>query len=151
VGEEELLAAGGAALDVDRGEDPLLGDLPVEHDLGVARSLELLEDHLVAAAARLGEGGGDDGEASAASLLRHAAGGAEEALRLLQGTAVDAAGERTPRTALGGVVGASEAGERVEHQNDVAAAFDLAAGHLEGHLGDRDVAVGGIVEGGGDD
>src|SRR5207249_9695249 len=33
--EEELLAAGARALDVDGGEDPLLGELPVEDELAV--------------------------------------------------------------------------------------------------------------------
>src|SRR5262245_17021539 len=45
--EEQLLAAGARALDVDRREDALLSELPVEDELRVAGALELLVDDVV--------------------------------------------------------------------------------------------------------
>jgi hypothetical protein len=59
-------------------------------ELHVAGALELLEDHLVHLAAGVDERGGDDGEAAAALDV---AGRAEEALGLVQGVGVHAAGE----------------------------------------------------------
>ena len=45
--QEQLFLAGPGAVDVQGGEDPALGDPPVENDLQVPGALELLEDHLV--------------------------------------------------------------------------------------------------------
>src|SRR3972149_1842195 len=63
--EEQLLAAGAAAGDVDGGEDAPLGEAAVEVQLHVAGALELLVDDLVHAAAGVDEAGGDDREAGA--------------------------------------------------------------------------------------
>ena len=49
------------------------------------------------------------------------------------------------------VVGAAEAGDRVEQHDDVAAELDEALGALDGELGDRGVVLGGAVERRGDD
>src|SRR5690606_33643603 len=91
LGEELLLLARARLRDVDRGEDALLGQVAVEGDLAVTGALELLEDHLVHAAAGVDERGADDGERAG---LLGGAGGAEEALGTLEGAAVHAAGER---------------------------------------------------------
>ena len=72
------------------GKMRLVGHFPVEHDFRVTGALELLEDHLVHAAAGVDQGGGDDGERAA---LLDVARGAEEALRPLQRVGVDAAGQ----------------------------------------------------------
>ena len=56
-----------------------------------------------------------------------------------------------PRRRQGQVVGAREAGDRVEQDDHVAAGLDLALGDLEGHLGDVGVVLGRLVEGRGDD
>ena len=56
-----------------------------------------------------------------------------------------------PRRREGQVVGAGEAGDRVEQDHDVAAGLDLALGDLEGHLGDVGVVLGRLVEGRADD
>src|ERR1043165_7371693 len=45
--DQQLLLAGARLADVERGEDALVGDLAVEHDLRIAGALELLEDDLV--------------------------------------------------------------------------------------------------------
>src|SRR5437868_4086118 len=75
--EEELLVPGARLLHVDGRVDPALGQPAVEAELHVAGALELLEDHLVHAAARLDESGGDDRQRAA---LLHIARGAEEFL-----------------------------------------------------------------------
>src|SRR4249919_1176259 len=62
---QQLLAAGAGCVDVDRWEDPLLGELATQPDLGVAGALELLEDHLVHLRAGLDQSRCDDGERSA--------------------------------------------------------------------------------------
>jgi hypothetical protein len=93
VGEEQLLLAGARAQEVHGGEDAPVGELAVEVDLHVPRALELLEDDVVHAGAGVDERRGQDGER--ASLL-HVAGGAEEALGLLQGVGVEPAGEHAP-------------------------------------------------------
>ena len=80
--------AGGGGVDVDGRVDPPLGEAPVEPELHVPGALELLEDHLVHAAAGLDEGGGEDGEAAA---LLDVAGGAEELLGRVERAGVDAA------------------------------------------------------------
>ena len=49
------------------------------------------------------------------------------------------------------VVGAAEAGDRVEQHDDVVAQLDEPLGPLDGQLGDRGVVVGGTVEGRVDD
>ena len=49
------------------------------------------------------------------------------------------------------VVGAGQAGDRVEQDHHVPAVLDQPLGLLDHHVGDLDVAVGRLVEGGGDD
>jgi hypothetical protein len=56
-----------------------------------------------------------------------------------------------PGRRQGQVVGARQAGDRVEQDDDVAAGLDLALGDLERHLGDAGVVLGRLVEGRGDD
>ena len=50
-----------------------------------------------------------------------------------------------------GVVGAGKAGDGVQQNDDIALVLDQALGLLDDHLGDLDVAGGGLVEGGADD
>src|SRR5204862_2312514 len=45
--DEQFLLAGAGLAHVERGEDALVADLAVEHDLRIAGALELLEDDLV--------------------------------------------------------------------------------------------------------
>jgi hypothetical protein len=49
-----------------------------------------------------------------------------------------------------GVVGAAQAGDRVEQDDDVALVLDQALGLFDHHFGDLHVARGGFVEGRGD-
>jgi hypothetical protein len=148
LGDEQLFLAGAGALDIDGGEDALVYQLAVEDDFHVAGALELLEDDLVHARAGVDQRGGDDGQAAA---FLDVAGRAEEALRPLKSIGVDAAGEDLAGGRDDGVVGASETGDGVEQDDHVALVFDQALGLLDDHLGDLDVAGGGLVEGGADD
>src|SRR4029450_11133808 len=85
-----FFVARASLLNVDRREDTLVGELPVEMDFHVAGALELLEDHVVHARAGVDERGRDDRERAP---LLDLARGAEEALRLLQGVRIETAGE----------------------------------------------------------
>src|SRR6185312_15995645 len=76
---------------VDGGINALLDEPAIEVEFAVAGSLELLEDHLVHAAAGIDEGGGENGQAAA---FLDVAGGAKEPLRLLHGVGIETAGEQ---------------------------------------------------------
>src|ERR1700687_4381505 len=145
---EQLFLTGTGALNVNGGEDALVAELAVEDDFHVAGALELLEDDVVHAAAGFNQSGGDDGERTA---LFDVAGGAEEALGTLQGVGVHAAGEHFAGGRDDGVVGAGQTGDGIQQDHHVALVFDQALGLFDDHLGDLDVARGGLVEGGADD
>jgi hypothetical protein len=69
----------------------------------------------------------------------------------VQGVGVDTAGEDLARRRHHGVVGAGEAGDRVEQDDDVLLVLDEALGLLDDHLGDLHVALRRLVEGRADD
>ncbi len=146
--EQKLLAARAGLVDVDGGEDPLLGQLAVEVDLHVARALEFLEDHLVHSGAGLDQRSGDDGETPSELDV---AGRAEEALRPLQGARVETAGKGASGRLDGEVVCSRQSGHAVHEDHDVLAEFDEAHGPVEDQFCDLDVVVRGLVEGGVDD
>ena len=75
--------------------------------------------------------------------------GAEEALRLVQGVGVDAAGQDLARRRHGLVVGAGQTGDRVQQYHDVPLVLDQAARLLDHHLRDLHVPRGLFVERGG--
>ena len=79
------------------------------------------------------------------------AGRAEEALRLLERGGLQAAGHDLAGVGRERVVGAGQAGDRVEQDDDVLALLDQAAGLLADHLGAVHVALRRLVEGRGDD
>src|SRR5262249_10799464 len=84
--EEQLLLARARAADVDRREHALVHQAAVEVDLHVAGALELLEDHLVHAAAGVDQRRADDREAP---TLLDVARRAEELLRAAERVRVD--------------------------------------------------------------
>ena len=88
--QQDLLLAGAGRVDVDRREDPLVGDLAVELELGVTGALELLEDHRVHRRAGLDQRRGDDRQRAA---VLDVAGRAEEPLRRVQRGRVDTTGQ----------------------------------------------------------
>ena len=142
--DQELFLARAGLGDVEGREGALVGDLAVEHDFGIAGALELLEDHLVHARAGVDERRRDDGERAA---LLDVARGAEEALGPLQRVGVDAARQHLAGARHHRVVGAREPRDRIEQDDDVALVLDEALRLLDHHLGDLDVAHGGLVEG----
>ena len=132
------------AVDVDGRPDALVDQPAVEVHFHVAGPLELLEDHLVHAAAGVDQGGGQDRQAAA---FLDVAGGAEEALRLVQGVGVDAAGEDLAGVRHLGVVGPGQARDRIEQNHHVLAELDHALGLFDDHLADLHVPAGRFVEG----
>ncbi len=87
---------------------------------------------------------------SDAALFDVARGG-EEAPRPLQRVGVNTAAEHFARRRRDGVVGAAEAGDGVEQDDDVALVLDEALGLLEHHFRDLDVALRRLIERGADD
>ena len=75
----------------------------------------------------------------------------EESLRLLEGIGLHATRKYLARGRLHGVISAGQAGDGVEQDDYVVATLDHAFGLIEDDLGDLHVAVGRLVEGGGDD
>src|ERR1700730_10269240 len=144
--DQELLLARAGTGDVHRRESPLVRDLAVENDFRIAGALELLEDHLVHAAAGIDQGGGDDGERAA---LLDVARRAEEPLGPLQRVSVHAAGQHLARRGHHGVVGAPQPRDRIQQDDDVAAVLDETLGLLDDHLCDLNVPRCRLVEGGG--
>ena len=89
------------------------------------------------------QGGREDRQRAA---LFDVSGGAEESLGLLQRVGVHAAGQDLAGVRDFGVVGAGQAGDRVEQNDDVLAELDVALGLFDHHFGDLNVAAGGLVE-----
>jgi hypothetical protein len=116
-------------------------------DFRVARTLELFEDHFVHTAAGIDQRRRDDRQRAA---FLDVARGAKEALRPLQGIGIDAAGQHLAGGGHHGVVGAAQAGDRIEKDDNVAAMLDQALGLLNHHFGDLHVAHRRLVEGRGD-
>src|SRR5574344_2355566 len=83
---DELFLARTRAVDVDRGENALVGKAAVEVELHVAGALELLEDDLVHAAAGVDERRAEDGQTAAALDVARRT---EETLRLLERRGLD--------------------------------------------------------------
>src|ERR1700741_3559775 len=88
--KQQLLLAGAGLVDIDGRERPLVGDLAVQLQLGVAGALELLEDHRVTRGPGLHQRGGEDGQRAA---VLDVACRAEEPLGREQRGRVDTTGE----------------------------------------------------------
>src|SRR5439155_19910879 len=114
--EEQLFAPRPTSRNVNGRIDALLGQTPVEPQLPVAGTLELLEDHLVHAAPGVHEAGRDDRQATA---VFHVPRGPEQALGRVQRNRIDAAGERPARRREGQVIGARHGADPAEHGHDV--------------------------------
>src|ERR1019366_5086141 len=119
--EEELFLARARTVEVDGREDTAVDELAVEVDLHVAGPLELLEDHVVHARARVDEGRRDDRERAA---LLDVPGGSEEALRLLERVCVHAARQHLAGGRQRRVGGPREPRDRVEKDDAVALVLD---------------------------
>src|SRR5438270_127477 len=126
--EELVLAPGSAGRYIDRWVNALFGEGPVELDLGVAGTLELLEDHVVHPRSRLDEGRGYDRQRASSVLRRNRAGGAKECLRLGHRCRVEPTAQRAAGTALDRVVRARHPSDRIEHDDDILAELHQSAG-----------------------
>src|SRR5438270_2734682 len=123
--DQQLFLAGAGLADVERGEDALVGDLAIEDYFRVAGALELFEDDLVHLGAGIDQCGGDDRQGTA---LLDVPRGTEEALGPLQRVCVDTAGQHLARARNHRVVGAAEAGDRVEQDHDILFVLNQALG-----------------------
>ena len=148
IGQKEFFFAGGAAIDVEAGEDAFFHQFAIEMDFAVPGSFELFEDDFVHTGAGIDQGGGDDGQRAAFFEVSR---GAEEALGFVQGVGIHAAGEDFSAGGDDGIVGAGQARDGVEHDDDVFFVFDESFCFFDDHFRDLDVAGGGFIEGGGDD
>ena len=151
VGQQQLLAPGGARLQVDRGPQPTVGQVPAQHELAVPGALEFLEDHLVHAGARIDERGGDDGQGPFPQLGVHAPGASEKPLRLVQRRGIEPARKRSARSLFHVVVSPREARDRVENDHHVLSHLHSATRPLQRDLGYLYVPLGRVVEAGRDD
>ena len=141
---DEVFLAGTRLQDVDRGEDPLIGNLTVKDDFRVTGALELFEDDLVHTAARIDQGGRDNGQGAAFFDI---AGGTKEALGPLQGVGVNTSGQDLTGRRHHGIVGAAQTGHGVEQDDHIALVFDQALSLFNDHFGDLHVTGCGLVEG----
>ena len=80
--------------DIKRWEDTLIRDLTIEHDFGVAGTLELFENNFVHTAAGIYQRGRDDGQGT---TFFDVPGRAEEALWTLQRVRIHTAGQHLAR------------------------------------------------------
>ena len=146
--EQQFVLAGAGGIHVDSREHPALGDLAIQFQFGVAGALELLEDHRVAGGTGLDHGGGDDGQGA---TVLDIAGSPEEPLRRVERCRVDTAGQDASRRRRSVVVGAAQAGDRVEQHHHILALLHQSLRTLDGQLGSLGVIGRRAVEGGGDD
>ena len=132
--EEQFLAAGAALEDIDGGIDVALGDLAVEHEFHVAGALELLEDECRRPWYWFRRGRWPMMVREPASrVLRAAAKRRRGTSRAPASMPPDMVRRR--RSAHGVVEGAGEAGDGIEHHEDVLAGLDEALGALDGEAG----------------
>src|SRR4029450_10038734 len=143
--EEKLFLPGARLLDVDGREDALVHQPPVEMDFHVAGAFELLEDHVVHPASGVDDGRGHDRQRAA---LLDVPGCREEPPRPLQRVGVETARQHLARRGGDAGVGAREARQRVQQNDDVPLVLDQPLGLLDHHVGDLDVALRRLGEGG---
>ena len=116
-------------------------------ELHIAGPLELLEDDLIHPASGIDQRGGDDRQAAA---VLDVPGGPEEPLRLVEGVGIDAAGKDLAGRRHDRVVGAGQAGDAVQQDDDILFMLHQTLGLLDHHLGHLDMARCRLVECGGD-
>ena len=82
---QQVVATGAGGRDIDGREHTLVGQVTVELQLHVTRTLELLEDDLIHLAARINQGGSDDGQRAASFDVTCST---EETFGLVQGVGI---------------------------------------------------------------
>ena len=130
--EQQFILTGAGRVNVHGREYTALGNATVQFQLGIAGALEFLEDDGIAGRTGLHHGGGDDCQRAA---LFDIAGGAEEALWRVERVGVHTAREDAAGCRGGIIVGAAQAGNGVEQNNDVLALLHKALGTLDSQLG----------------
>ena len=146
--QQEFFFAGAAFFDVDGREHPLVGKLAVQDHFQIASALEVLVHGVVLLAAGFDQDGGKDGQAAA---VFEVAGGAEEALGLVDGGFADGGGGGASGMGVQTAAGPGQAGEGIQENDHVPADLDQALGLFAGQFGNLDVPFGGFVKGGAED
>ena len=146
--DQQFFAAGTRFVQVNCRIDALFCQTAFQMHFHVAGTLEFFKDHVIHARTRFDQRRGDDGQRAAFFDIAR---GAEEAFWTLQRVRVDTTGQDLARGRDDGVVGARQAGDRVEQDHHVFFHFDQALGFFQHHLGHLHVARGRLVEGRGDD
>ena len=143
--DEQVFLTGAGLEDVHRREDALVSDFPVENDFRVTGTFEFFEDNFIHPRTGVDECRRDDGERS---TFLDVTSSTEEALRALQGVRVHTTGENLTGRGDDRVVGATEAGDGVQKDHNIALMLNQALGLLDDHFGNSNVARGGFVESG---
>jgi len=142
--EKEFVLTRAGALNVDGWEHALIGEAAIEIDFHVAGALEFLKDDVVHAAAGVDQSGGDDGERAA---FFDVAGRGKEAARALQGVGINTAAEDFTGRRCDGVIGAGEAGNGVQEDNDIALVLDETLGFFREPFRRPECGAGRLIEG----
>src|SRR3569833_2103392 len=140
---DQLFLAGAGAVDVDRREDTLLGNAPVEMDFAVAGAFEFLKEHVVHLGPRVDQGSREDREAA---TLFDVARRTEETLRPLQRIGINTTRQHLACRRHYGVVGTCEAGDGVEQNDDVLLVLNQPLRLLDDHFGHLHVTGRRLVE-----
>ena len=143
--EQQFLAAGGGARNVNGGEDAPLLQGTREVQFHIAGALELLVNHVIHAGAGIHQAGGDDGQRAA---LFDVAGCAEEPLGRVQRRGVNPARKRPPGGVDHQVVRPRETGDRIHGDEDIASHLHQPFGAFQHHLGHPHMIAHRLVEGG---
>src|SRR5262245_2906713 len=121
---------------VDCGERAFVGDLAVEDQFGVARTLEFFENHFVHAAAGINERSRNDGQRTA---FFDVARGPEKAFGTLKRVGIHAARQYLARRWDDRIVGTAKACNRIEENDHIALMLYQALGLLYHHFRDLNV------------
>ncbi len=135
VQQQFFLARAGLA-DIDGRPQTLFRAFAAEHQVHVARALELLVDDVVHAAAGVDQNGGDDGQRAAVFEI---AGRAEQLPRNIHGIGAQPPGQRAAVALRLGVEGARHAGQGVDEDHGVATGFSAPDGGVHGQADDAHV------------
>ena len=141
--EQFLLTPRPRLRDVDRGPDPPVRKLAVEHQFHVSRTLELLENEFVHPAAGVDQGRRHDRQRP--PFLEHAGRG-EQLLGDVERLDIDTARHRAARVADPLVEGPGHAGDRVHQQEHVLARLGHPLAAFDHQLRQPDVALHVTVE-----
>ncbi|EAP77972.1 hypothetical protein ISM_06745 [Roseovarius nubinhibens ISM] len=142
--DQKILFPGARLENVDRREDPLVGNLAIENDLRVAGAFEFFKDHLVHPAAGVDQRGRDNGERSALFDIPR---GTKEPLRPLQRVRIHTTGQNLARGRHNSVKRPTKSCDRIEKDNNISFMLDKTLGLFDHHFRHGHVARGRFVKG----